>query len=240
MHPIHEAGEAVSANTKAQIAALKRAAARTLTRAAGMAQDDFMAEEKRFFRASVDFTTSTKGFGFKPARPSAQEIKATFYVRPRQAAHLQYPIEGGREPGAAGTSEHYVWKPTKASSKTAAGGLIRYYTKQLASEEKEKRPVRGGGIYFGNVAGHKDVGFVLRPGRTLPLYVKGKDGKMRLARPHDRKLQVRNVNPPVMLAQAAEQSAHRPILPFESVMRGAMGKATGELGKRLVEELGRR
>jgi phage terminase large subunit GpA-like protein len=48
-------GAAVRDNTKAQADALKRAAVRTLTRAAGMAQDTFIDAEKKIFRAPVPF-----------------------------------------------------------------------------------------------------------------------------------------------------------------------------------------
>lgn len=61
-------GSAVRKNTEAQADALKRAAIRTLTRAAGQAQDKLLAAEKKIFRAPVPFTTNTQGYRITPAR----------------------------------------------------------------------------------------------------------------------------------------------------------------------------
>lgn len=229
-------GKAISANSERQAQALKRAAIRTLTRAAGIAQDTFIAEEKSTFRAPVDFTTNPRGFRITPARKT-DDPQSKFGIKPKQASFLKFAIDGGeRQPGDAGTSTNYVWKPTKGSRKTAAGSLVRYFTKQTRAEAKLKRPIRGGGVFFGKLPGHDDTGYILRPARTFALYKHNAKGEMVLARPHDRR-RVSNVNRAQMLVQADKSSSHRPIIPYLEIMRAAMGTAATEMGRRLQEEL---
>lgn len=231
-------GKALNANTKAQADALKRAAVRTLTRAAGMAQDMLIAEEKKKFKAPVPFTTNTQGYRITPARQSsAGEPQSKFGAKAKQSAYLRFTIEGGvREPGDAGTSDKFVFKPTKYAKLTASGALQRYYTKQLVTEANRKRPIRGGGVYKGSIPGHTDYGMVLRPARTLALYKIGRGGKQVLARPNDWH-RVSNVNNPQMLVKFDKQSKHDIRLPYEEIMRAAMNQATSEMGRRLQEEL---
>lgn len=160
---IEHLGKAVYQNTNAQVQTLVRAAERTLNRIPGIAQDTLIATEKQVFKAPVPFTTGTQGYAQKLARAGDAEPKSTFIIKPKQSAYLEFPIEGGgRLPGDAGTSEHYVWKPTQHSRDTASGALQRFFTKQLVSESKKKRPVRGGGIYFGSVKGRHHSAFPRR------------------------------------------------------------------------------
>jgi len=230
-------GSAARKNTNAQADALKRAAIRTLTRAAGQAQDKLLAAEKKIFRAPVPFTTNTQGYRITPARRGPGDPQSKFTIKQQQSDYLRFPIEGGvRTPGDAGTSDKFVFKPTRHAALTPSGSLQRFYTKQLVSESKRKRPIRGGGVFFGRLPGHTDIGWVLRPGRTLPLYKVGRGGRMVLARPHDH-AKVHNVNVAMMLVEADKQSKHKPILPYAELMRAAMDEQTAELGRRLQEEL---
>ena len=168
-------GKAVRTNTQAQADALRRAAVRSLTRAAGMAQDKLIEAEKRKFKAPVAFTTNSRGYRLTPARRAHSDPQSKFTIKQKQSDYLRFAIEGGtRTPGEVGTSDKFVWKPTRFAAMTASGALQRYYTKQLVSESKRKRPIRGGGIYFGTAPQTGQTGFILRPGRTLPLYKEGR------------------------------------------------------------------
>jgi hypothetical protein len=64
-------------NNQKMVDALVRAASRTLTRAAGTAQDRFIAAEKATFKTPVPFTVDTHGYRIVPAtksKPVAQFI----------------------------------------------------------------------------------------------------------------------------------------------------------------------
>jgi hypothetical protein len=237
-------GSAVTSNTKAQADALKRAAVRTLTRAAGMAQDKLIEAEKRVFKAPVPFTTNTSGYRLYPARASQPDPESKFSIKQRQSDYLRFPIEGGeRKPGDAGAwgnvdGRGFVFKPTENSDRTASGALVRFFTRRLAKEAGRKKARRGGGVYFGKLNGGDDTGWILRPDRTKALTKTGRGGKVVLARPHGAG-KVHDVGNAKMLVQAAAEADYRTRLPYAPIMRQAMDEATSELGRRLKEELGK-
>jgi hypothetical protein len=105
------AADQIKFNTKRQAAATLRAAARTLTRAAAMAQDALITEEKKDFRAPVAFTTNTHGYRLVPAKPKNLISKMT--VREPQARYLRFTFEQlVRNPGDPGTSRSNIWVAT--------------------------------------------------------------------------------------------------------------------------------
>jgi hypothetical protein len=153
--------------------ALVRAASRTLTRAAGMAQDQLIAAEKAEFKSPAAFTINTRGYRIVPAKPTNKPV-AQFIILAQQAKYLRFTFEpeSTRTPGDAGTSNSYVWQPTKAGDKTPSGSLPKGYTKSLIALMKtRKRKLTGGGVFFGTIHGGVtgDTGIWLRPPRTPAL-----------------------------------------------------------------------
>jgi hypothetical protein len=234
------AADQIRFNTKKQAAAMLRAAARTLTRAAGMAQDALITEEKRDFRAPVTFTTDTRGYRLVPAKPNDTSPKSQFIVLPMQARYLIFTFEQlVRHAGDAGTSHSFVWTPTTDGQKTASGALPRNYTRSLISRKTKGKHVTGGGIFFGKIHGGNtgDAGLWIRPARTKALTFTGLDGKQHLQRPHDSANKVRNAGIPMLLAQAIEHTRHKEIIDFPLIMQTSMAKAASEFGRRLQEEM---
>ena len=233
------AGDQIKARMKAIADANRKAAARTLTRAAGMAQDSLIAEEKKTYRDASAFTTNTRGYRLVPAKPNDSNPKSQFIVLPMQARYLIYTFEQlVRHPGDAGTSHSFVFTPTIDGQKTASGALPRNYTKSLVTRKNAKRSKVGDGIFFGKIKGGRtgDTGFWQRPARTTALTFTGLDGKLHLLRPHDDR-KVHNVGVAQLLAQAEQETRHKQIIDFPLIMRTAMANAAKQYPRRLAEEM---
>jgi hypothetical protein len=131
-------GKQAQAVVELQIKALRAGAARTLTRAAGIAQDTLIAEEKATFRAASSFMTMSQGFRIETAKTSQTDMFSVFRAKEKQAAILDFAITGGvRTAGDPGVGKAgFAYVPTAASQKTAAAGLEVGFSKRIVARIK--------------------------------------------------------------------------------------------------------
>lgn len=92
-----------------QIKALRTGAARTLTRAAGIAQDTLIAEEKATFRAASSFMTMSQGFRIETAKTSQTGMFSVFRAKEIRALRCRDAPSGSKNPAVHSRKRGSIW-----------------------------------------------------------------------------------------------------------------------------------
>jgi hypothetical protein len=166
------------------------------------------------------------------ARMTMDVPEAKFGAKQKQSDFLIFPIaEGERRLGDAGSSDKWIFQPTRFGKNTASGALQRYYTRELVKESGKSVIVRGGGgVFFGALGGDADdVGFVRRPRRTRARFKMNDKYKQVLARPSDDRIKVKNIGSPQMLAKATKKSEHKSIIDYGATANAAFSQALEDI-----------